>query len=78
MWALIGTYNYYLYSKDLVWFEDNWPRYLKALDYILSKVIPSGILNATGTGDWGRWKYSTEASSANMLYVLPSASLQNN
>lgn len=72
MWTMIGTYNYFLYTKDTEFLALNWPRYLKAMDFIYGKVTASGLLNATGTGDWGRLKYSTdehstEAAAANML-----------
>lgn len=72
MWTIIGTYNYFLYTKDMEFLTENWPRYLKAMDFIYGKVMPEGILNATGIGDWGRLKYSTVASAANMMYANPS------
>ncbi|OJI99083.1 hypothetical protein ASPVEDRAFT_187031 [Aspergillus versicolor CBS 583.65] len=67
LWTIIGTYNYFLFSEDDDFLSDIWPRYVKALDYSISKITPDGIMNATETADWGRWNYDTLASSANML-----------
>lgn len=67
MWTMIGTYNYVLYTKDYDFLTQNWPRYLKAMEYVHDKITPVGIMNATGQGDWGRWTYNTQASSASML-----------
>ena len=64
-WTLIGTYNYYLYSGDIEWLEGIWVNYTKAVSYLESLVVDStGLLNVTGTRDWGRlWQggYNSEA-----------------
>jgi uncharacterized protein (DUF608 family) len=67
LWAIIGTYNHFLYTEDVEFLEETWPRYVKAMDYTYSKMTSAGIFNATSQGDWGRWKYSTLASSVNVL-----------
>ncbi|KAL4760675.1 pectin lyase fold/virulence factor [Aspergillus foveolatus] len=67
LWTIIGTYNYFLFTEDDDFLAGIWPKYVKALDYSLAKITPLGIMNATQTADWGRWNYSTLASSANML-----------
>ncbi|KAF3033156.1 hypothetical protein E8E12_004228 [Didymella heteroderae] len=67
LWALIGFYNYYLYTGDDAFLQSYWPRYVLGVKKILSKVNDKGIVNVTGTADWGRWLYSTERSSASML-----------
>ncbi|KAF4872652.1 hypothetical protein CGCSCA1_v008390 [Colletotrichum siamense] len=68
MWTMIGAYNYILFSGDLPWLAANWAAYLRAMDYIYAKIIPeTGILNATATGDWARYIYSTNGSAPNML-----------
>ncbi|KAJ3959958.1 hypothetical protein N0V92_003399 [Colletotrichum tropicale] len=68
MWTMIGAYNYVLFSGDLPWLAANWAAYLRAMDYICAKIIPdTGILNATATGDWARYIYSTNGSAPNML-----------
>lgn len=67
MWALIGFYNYYLYTGDEAFLQHYWPGYVLGVNKILSKVDDNGIVNVTNTADWGRWLYSTQRSSASML-----------
>ena len=67
LWAIIGFYNYYLYTGDEAFLQSYWPKYVLGVNKILSKVNDKGIVNVTGTADWGRWIYSTERSSASML-----------
>ncbi|KAH6639855.1 alpha-rhamnosidase [Boeremia exigua] len=67
LWALIGLYNYYLYTGDEPFLQEYWPKYVLGVDRILSKINDKGIVNVTGTADWGRWLYSTERSSVSML-----------
>lgn len=70
MWTMIGTYNYLLYSNDTAFVTKNWPRYIKAMEYVYGLVGQSGLLNVTGTRDWARWQTSGNMSEANMMYVL--------
>lgn len=67
MWTMIGTYNYMLYTNDAAFINQNWARYLKAMDYIYGKVGTSGLLNQTGTRDWARWQTGFNNSEANMI-----------
>jgi len=67
MWAMIGTYNYFLFSGDTDFLNKNWPGYLKAMNYIYSRVQPDGILNCTGLGDWGRRVNVNNGSAPNMM-----------
>ncbi|KAF2621344.1 glycoside hydrolase family 78 protein [Macroventuria anomochaeta] len=67
LWALIGFYNYYLYIGDEAFLQSYWSKYVLGVNKILSKVNDKGIVNVTGTADWGRWVYSSERSSASML-----------
>lgn len=67
LWTLVGTFNYFLYTGDTDFMTSIWPKYLKAINLSRSKVTSKGIMNVTGTADWGRWTYSTERSSASML-----------
>lgn len=69
LWALIGFYNYYLYTSDDPLLQSYWPKYVLGVNRILSKINAKGVVNVTGTADWGRWLYSTERSSVSMLYV---------
>ncbi|KAF9698024.1 hypothetical protein EKO04_004230 [Ascochyta lentis] len=67
LWALIGFHNYYLYTGDEIFVQNYWSKYTLGVNKILSKVDDKGLVNVTGTADWGRWIYSTERSSASML-----------
>ena len=67
MWAMIGTYNYVLFSGDMEFFNKNWAGYIKAMNYILGLVASDGIINCRGPGDWGRRMNVNNGSSPNML-----------
>ncbi|KAK3941471.1 Six-hairpin glycosidase-like protein [Diplogelasinospora grovesii] len=67
MWTMIGTYNYLLYTNDTSFLSLNFPKYLKAMNYIYSKVGPSGLLNVTGLRDWARWQTGFNMSEAQMI-----------
>lgn len=67
-WTLIGTYNYYLYSRDLQFVEELWSNYTRAMAYLAAKVDESGLLYVTGTGDWGRLWMGGYNSEANAIY----------
>jgi hypothetical protein len=56
MWSIIGTYNYMLYANDASFVQQNWARYVKAMEFIYDKVDESGIFNQKGTSDWARWQ----------------------
>ncbi|KZM28619.1 catalytic [Ascochyta rabiei] len=72
LWALIGFYNYYLYTGDEIFVQNYWSKYVLGVNRMLGKIDSRGLVNVTGTADWGRWTYSSERSSASML--LPDAS----
>ncbi|KAJ9216845.1 CAZyme family GH78 [Paecilomyces variotii] len=68
MWSMIGTYNYVLFTNDTDFLQRNWNGYLKAMNYIYSKVdYESGLLNVTGTSDWARWQQGYNNSEAQMI-----------
>lgn len=71
MWAMIGMYNYLLYSGDEELVEELWPKHEAALAYARSLRTPDGIVSVRGDRDWGRLTSSKERSSASMLYVVP-------
>jgi uncharacterized protein (DUF608 family) len=66
---MIGTFNYVLYTNDTAFLARNWPKYLKAMDFIYWKVGPSGLLNVTGLRDWARWQTGFNGSEPNMMFV---------
>ncbi|KUJ23060.1 Six-hairpin glycosidase [Mollisia scopiformis] len=68
MWTMIGTFNYFLYSNDTAFLQENWAKYLLAMDYIYGKVTyPSGLLNVTGLRDWARWQTGYNGSEPQMI-----------
>lgn len=67
MWTMIATYNYVLYTDDMDWLTQHWASYIKAMDFIYAKVAVNGLLNVTGTKDWGRLGTGGENSGANMM-----------
>ncbi|PCH42963.1 glycoside hydrolase family 78 protein [Wolfiporia cocos MD-104 SS10] len=68
-WTLIGTYNYFLYSGDYEWMENVWSNYTKAVRYLAGKVnATTGLLDVTGTRDWGRLWQGGFNSEANAIY----------
>jgi GH15 family glucan-1,4-alpha-glucosidase len=67
-WAMIGLYNYVLYTGNMEFLQHNWNGYKKAMEFIYAKVLePLGLLNVTGTGDWGRLNPQGYSSEANMV-----------
>lgn len=67
-WTMIGLYNYVLYTGDMDFLQHNWNGYMQAMEYIYAKVLePLGLLNVTGTGDWGRLNPQGYCSEANMV-----------
>lgn len=67
MWTMIGTHTYVLYTNDTQFLTQNWPKYVKAMDFIYAKVGASGLLNVTGQRDWARWQTTGNSSEANMM-----------
>ena len=69
LWAMIGAYNYFLYSGEMELLEELWPKYEAGLDYALSLLNEENIVSVQGAKDWGRLTSTTERSSVSMLYV---------
>ncbi|KAF2641129.1 Six-hairpin glycosidase [Massarina eburnea CBS 473.64] len=67
MWTMIGTYNYMLYTNDAAFVQQNWAKYLRAMEYIYGKVDASGLLNQTGTRDWARWQTGFNNTEVNVI-----------
>ncbi|KAI0075162.1 glycoside hydrolase family 78 protein [Panus rudis PR-1116 ss-1] len=66
-WTLIGAYNYYLYTGDTVWVQSIWANYTKGVKFLLNKIDSTGLVNVTGTADWGRVGGGGHGSVANAL-----------
>ncbi len=67
MWAMIGAYNYVLFSGDTDFLSKNWAKYVKAMNYIYAMVDRDGLLNGKAAGDWGRRVNANNGSAPNML-----------
>ncbi len=67
MWAMIGTYNYVLFSGDMDFLNKNWAGYVKAMDYIYGEVEADGLLYTAANGDWARYVYVNNGSAPNMM-----------
>lgn len=52
--ALLGTYDYVLYSNDSAWLQQKWPQYLRALRVSISKVDSKNLMRVTSSYDWNR------------------------
>jgi Bacterial alpha-L-rhamnosidase 6 hairpin glycosidase domain len=53
LWTLYGTYLGYVYSGDKPWLDSVWAQYKTGIAYITNKIDANGLLNVTGTADWG-------------------------
>lgn len=67
MWALIGTYNYLLYSGDEDFIRDNWSKHEAAVAYAWSLISDAGVVSVKGNRDWGRLTSANDRASASML-----------
>ncbi len=67
MWAMIGTYNYFLFSGNATFLTSNWAGYLKAMNYIYSLAEYDGVLNCSQRGDWGRYVNVNNGSAPSMM-----------
>jgi len=55
LYSLIGISYYYHYSGDLAYLENVWANFTKAIDWSLSYIDDTGLMNVTvGTSDWLR------------------------
>lgn len=67
MATMIGTYDYFLWTNDQSWFSTIYPKYKAAMAFITSKIDSTGMLDVTGTNDWGRLNQGGHNTEANML-----------
>lgn len=76
MATMIGTYDYFLWTNDQAWLTTVYPKYKSAMGFITAKIDSTGMLDVTGTNDWGRLAQGGHNTEANMLLykVLTSGS----
>lgn len=54
LYNILGLNNYYVYSGDLAFLEEQWHRVELALNYSLSAIDETGLANVTSSADWLR------------------------
>lgn len=64
---MIGTYDYFLFTNDIGWLGSIYSKYLSSMSYITAKIDTTGLLNVTGTEDWGRINQGGHNTEANMM-----------
>lgn len=74
-WTLIGTYSYVLYSGDFEWLQEVWSNYTRGVQYLVSLVDDTGLVNVQSDLDWGRNGMGGHNSEANALYYKASVFL---
>ncbi|KAL8865399.1 MAG: hypothetical protein Q9174_006904, partial [Haloplaca sp. 1 TL-2023] len=70
--ALLGVWNYALFTNDVPWLQSHWGAYLQAFEYSLAKVDLTGLFHVTSVHDWlrpGMTGHNLEATSI-MYHVL--------
>ena len=72
LYSLIGIFDYYLYTGDLAYVDQNWHTYKFALNYSLSFIDDSDLMNVTTSADWLRFGMGARNIEANAIlyYVL--------
>ncbi|KAK3703778.1 hypothetical protein LTR37_014224 [Vermiconidia calcicola] len=55
LYSLIGVADYYLYSGDIGYLQGKWSQWKAGLNYSLSFIDNSGMMNVTSPADWLRF-----------------------
>lgn len=69
---LIGMYNYYHYTGDEAWISQYWDQFKLGVDWSLSNIDSTGLMDVTASADWlrsGMGGHNIEAN-AILYYVL--------
>ncbi|KAL9620008.1 MAG: hypothetical protein Q9160_005385 [Pyrenula sp. 1 TL-2023] len=72
LYSLIDIADYYLYTGNLTYLSENWNRFKFGLNYSLSTIDDSGLMNVTSSADWlrfGMGGHNIEANSI-LYYTL--------
>ncbi|GAB7354936.1 hypothetical protein MBLNU459_g5557t1 [Dothideomycetes sp. NU459] len=72
LYSILGLNNYWIYTGDIEYLEENWARVKHALNYSLSFVDETGLANVTSSADWlrvGMGGHNIEANSV-LRYTL--------
>lgn len=77
LYTLIGVSDYYLYSGDLEYARGKWPAYKRAIDWSLSHIDESDLMNVTAPNDWLRFGMGGHNIEANaILYYTLNQGIQ--
>ncbi|KAF2208087.1 glycoside hydrolase family 78 protein [Cercospora zeae-maydis SCOH1-5] len=55
LYTLIGVADYYLYSGEVEYARNKWPDYKRAINWSLSNIDSTGLMNVTSPNDWLRF-----------------------
>lgn len=70
--TLIGLHTYYIYTGDEAWISSYWDQYKRGVQWSLSNIDESGLMDVTASADWlrsGMGGHNIEAN-AILYYVL--------
>ncbi|KAJ4390040.1 hypothetical protein N0V93_007513 [Gnomoniopsis smithogilvyi] len=70
--TLVGIHTYYVYTGDQAWLSSYWDQYKRGVQWSLSNIDSSGLMNVTSGADWLRLGMSGHNLEANAIlyYVL--------
>lgn len=54
LYSILGLNNYWIYTGDIEYLQENWGRVKQALGYSLSFIDETGLANVTSSADWLR------------------------
>lgn len=75
--TLIGLHTYYIYTGDEAWVSSYWDQYKRGVQWSLSNIDESGLMNVTSGADWLRLGMSGHNLEANaILYYVLGLSIQ--
>ena len=68
LYSLIGMSYYYTYTGDSDWLISHWPNFTAALNYSISTIDSSGLMNVTSSADWLRFGMGGHNIEANAIF----------
>lgn len=75
--TLVGIHTYYIYTGDEAWLSSYWDQYKRGVQWSLSNIDGSGLMNVTSSADWLRLGMSGHNLEANaILYYVLGLSIQ--
>lgn len=71
LYSLIGLSDYYTFSGDLPYLQANWGKFKLGLNYSLSQIDSSKLMNVSSSADWLRFGMG-----GHNIEVLPKSTVQ--